>query len=152
MCFCFQENCYPISEVPPTPIPLNQLNSTKGEDFALWAAESQAVVEPEPGNNFHESLLCQEFLDSFPNIDSSNLNSSRNEIINDEISSTTRRFPDLDDLIVDTPLDFELAVRLFSTASDAYDLKELFSYTLIMMQDLEFGSQESSMSWLDHLD
>ncbi|CAD5166434.1 unnamed protein product, partial [Musa acuminata subsp. malaccensis] len=99
------------------------------ETPARWAGESQAVDEPDP-INLQESLLCHEVLDSFPHFEDSslhvngtNLNCGRN-VPASAIDSTACEFSDLDNILIDTPPDFQLS-------------------------DLQFGSQESSMSWLD---
>ncbi|KAJ8475616.1 hypothetical protein OPV22_019343 [Ensete ventricosum] len=119
---------HPVSEVPLSPLPVSQ---PKGEDETSiwWAGESQAVDEMHP-SNFHESLLCHEVLDSFPHYEESsihlnctNLDCSRNQTVA-AISSTACGFSDLDNILIDTPPDFQLS-------------------------DLQFGSQESIMSWLD---
>ncbi|KAJ8458121.1 hypothetical protein OPV22_031047 [Ensete ventricosum] len=77
-----------------------------------------------------ESLLCHEVLDSFPHFEDSslhvngtNLNCGRN-VPAAAIDNAACEFSDLDNMLIDTPPDFQLS-------------------------DLQFGSQESLMSWLD---
>lgn len=104
-------------------------------------------------SNFHESLLCHEVLDSFPHYEESsihlnctNLDCSRNQTVA-AISSTACGFSDLDNILIDTPPDFQLSVRFKVIAFMI--LKNRYSYIFLVMQDLQFGSQESIMSWLD---
>ncbi|XP_008812203.2 SUPPRESSOR OF GAMMA RESPONSE 1-like [Phoenix dactylifera] len=118
---------YPVVEVASAPLPVVDLTD-EGESPAWWAGESLAVEEPDP-NNLDESLLCHEVLDSFPPIEDSfdypNLNRDKNETPATQ-ANTLCGFSDLDNIIIDTPPDFQLA-------------------------DLQFGSQESITSWLDRL-
>ncbi|KAJ8645785.1 hypothetical protein MRB53_007533 [Persea americana] len=112
------------------------LSSVHLEDESLnpaWlAGESQGVDDPNL-IDIDESLLCNEILDSFPPFDEPGLKhipyfsdcSHRSEPIEQDLNSL-RRIPDLDNIEVDTPPDFQLA-------------------------DLQFGSQESIMGWLDRL-
>ncbi|XP_010912974.1 SUPPRESSOR OF GAMMA RESPONSE 1 [Elaeis guineensis] len=118
---------YPEVEVTSAPLPVVRLTD-EGESCVWWAGESQAVEEPDP-NNLDESLLCHEVLDSFPPIEDCfyhpNFNGDKNETAATK-ANTLCGFSDLDDIIMDTPPDFQLA-------------------------DLQFGSQESITSWLDRL-
>ncbi|ONK58750.1 uncharacterized protein A4U43_C09F16270 [Asparagus officinalis] len=91
---------------------------------SLWlAGESQAVEEFDP-TAIDESLLCHEVLDSF-GLANPDLDHGRNDMLNRN-AKTAPLFSDLDNIIIDTPPDFQLA-------------------------DLQFGSQDSISSWLDRL-
>ncbi|THU46145.1 hypothetical protein C4D60_Mb09t01860 [Musa balbisiana] len=122
-----EEHC-PNSGAPLLPLSISQWTG-EVETPARLAGESQAVDEPDP-INLQESLLCHEVLDSFPHFEDSslhvngtNLNCRRN-VPASAIDSAACEFSDLDNILIDTPPDFQLS-------------------------DLQFGSQESSMSWLD---
>ncbi|XP_010251054.1 PREDICTED: NAC domain-containing protein 8 [Nelumbo nucifera] len=102
-------------------------------DTAWWAGESQAVEDPDL-NVMDDILLCNEILDSYAPADNSGLRpipnfseygcSRSDALIAD--GNTASGIPSLDDIEIDTPPDFHLA-------------------------DLQFGSQESIMGWLDRL-
>ncbi|KAG6520471.1 hypothetical protein ZIOFF_017527 [Zingiber officinale] len=118
-----QEN--PINVVPDSPLHLSQLEGKVGTS-AWWADESQAADL----SNVHESLLCHEIFDPFPHFEDSslyfnctNMDSSKNETVAGT-SGIACGIADLDSIIMDTPPDFQLS-------------------------ELQFGSQESIMSWLD---
>lgn len=120
-----QDEQYPVDEVPLSPLPIVSL---KDENIspAWWAGE------PNP-NNVDEPLLCHEVLDSFHPIGGSFFNFNNNAVGSSSINVTGDRntntmsgFSDLDNLPLDAQPDFQLA-------------------------DLQFGSQESFMGWLDRL-
>ncbi|WOL12805.1 hypothetical protein Cni_G21573 [Canna indica] len=106
-----------------------EIRPTTGENPKWWTGKSQAITTDDlnPCN-----LLCNEAMDALPHNEdsshftcSSNINCSKNEKT-EEITSKNEvscEFPDLDNILIDTPPDFQLT-------------------------DLQFGSQES-MSWLD---
>lgn len=148
----FQEEHCPNSGAPLLPLSISQWTG-EVETPARWAGESQAVDEPDP-INLQESLLCHEVLDSFPHFEDSsllvngtNLNCGRN-VPASAIDSTACEFSDLDNILIDTPPDFQLSVR-FTSRCLYKSLKRVCSHIFPGLQDLQFGSQESSMSWLD---
>lgn len=122
--FSIQLERYPEVEVTSAPLPVVHLTD-EVESHAWWAGESQAVEEPDP-NNLDDSLLCHEVLDSFPPIedclDHPNLNRDKNEVPATK-ANTLCVFSDLDNIIVDTPPDFQLAVR-----SATFILSIIFSF------------------------
>lgn len=101
----------------------------EGANDLWWAGESQAIDEPN-SNILDKTLHCKEVLDSFAAAGGSSLRlnsiehgGSTGMLNNDNILNG---YPDLDDIEMDTPPDFQLA-------------------------DLQFGSQDSITSWLDRL-
>ncbi|XP_042497134.1 NAC domain-containing protein 73-like [Macadamia integrifolia] len=120
-----------IQEIPRSPLPAIRLDDDK-VDISWMAGESQAVENPDP-NGMNDSLLCNEILDFYAPIDNPGVrndpyfldfNGRRMDAAEGD-ASTDNGIPDLDGIDLGTP-DFELA-------------------------DLQFGSEESSMSWLDRL-
>ncbi|KAJ4973943.1 hypothetical protein NE237_007117 [Protea cynaroides] len=111
-----------FQEVPRSPLPAIRLDDDKVD--ASWLAdESQPVIEPDP-NVVDDSLLCNEILDSYASY-FLDFNGSQMDAVEGDVSSTNG-IPDLDGIDLGTPPDFQLA-------------------------DLQFGSQESIMGWLDRL-
>ncbi|KAG0454982.1 hypothetical protein HPP92_024274 [Vanilla planifolia] len=125
-----QENHGPEVELPSSPLPVVCL---KDEDVSSnwWPGESQALEEEDPQKT-DDSLLCHEVLDSFPSIGESSTqvqytyitSDSRNHFDGD--ANASYAFPTVENIEVDTLPDFQLS-------------------------DLQFGSQDSIMSWLDRL-
>ncbi|KAJ4960742.1 hypothetical protein NE237_020652 [Protea cynaroides] len=115
-----------IQEPTQTPLPAICLDDEK-VDASWWAGESQAVEDTDP-NGVDNSLLCKEIFDSYAPLDKPGLrntpyfldfNGSQTNAV--EGNGTANYIPNLDDIELDTPPDFQLA-------------------------DLQFGSQESIMS------
>ncbi|KAF5958660.1 hypothetical protein HYC85_005885 [Camellia sinensis] len=100
------------------------------ETHTCLAGESQAI----DGNGLDDLLLCNEIFDSYAALADSGLNdgpfSTSSRPTNDNNSGVDRNvtcgIADLENLELDTPPDFQLA-------------------------DLQFGSQESILGWLDRL-
>ncbi|XP_043706576.1 SUPPRESSOR OF GAMMA RESPONSE 1-like [Telopea speciosissima] len=121
-----------IQDVPQSPLPAVCLDDDK-VDASWLAGESQAVEDPDP-NGMDDSLLCNEILDSYAPIDNPGVrnapyfldfNASQMDAVEGDVG-TANGIPDLDGIDLGTPPDFQLA-------------------------DLQFGSEESIMSWLDRL-
>ncbi|XP_043725491.1 SUPPRESSOR OF GAMMA RESPONSE 1-like [Telopea speciosissima] len=121
-----------IQEATQTHLPAIRLDDEK-VDASWWAGESQAVEDLDP-NGVDDSLLCNEILDSYAPIDNPGVrntsylldfNGSQTDAVQGVVGAANG-IPDLDGIELGTPPDFELA-------------------------DLQFGSQESIMSWLDRL-
>lgn len=93
---------------------------------SLWlAGESQGVEEL-------DSLLCHEVLDNFAPTDGPSMRLNCADLVDEKNDMLDRNFnasclfPELDNIPIDTPPDYQLA-------------------------DLQFGSQDSISSWLDRL-
>ncbi|XP_020575846.1 NAC domain-containing protein 10-like isoform X2 [Phalaenopsis equestris] len=120
----------PEEESVPSPLPIVLL---KDERFgsAWWAGESQAIQEPET-EKIDESLFCHEVLFPFTSIGGSFLQVDSRVVADGNKEQLTRDvnsddgLPSLDGIDMDTLSDFHLS-------------------------DLQFGSQESIMSWLDRI-
>ncbi|OVA20812.1 NAC domain [Macleaya cordata] len=121
-----------ISEAPQLPPEPVHLGDEK-LDPVWWAGESQAVDDPDL-DGMDTSLLCDEILDSYAHFDESELKQvpyfsdfgqNRNDMFEGDMNEPCG-ISDLGNLALETPPDFELA-------------------------DLQFGSQESIMGWLDRL-
>ncbi|XP_042501168.1 SUPPRESSOR OF GAMMA RESPONSE 1-like [Macadamia integrifolia] len=121
-----------IQEATQTPLPAIRLGDER-VDPSWWAGESQAVEDPDL-NGVGDSLLCNEILDSYAPIDNPGLrnnsylldfNSSQTNAVEGDVGAANG-IPDLDGIELDTPPDFQFL-------------------------DLQVGSQESIMGWLDRL-
>ncbi|XP_010248662.1 PREDICTED: NAC domain-containing protein 73-like isoform X2 [Nelumbo nucifera] len=114
-----------IENAPQPPLSAVSLDDDR-LDPAWWAGESQPVEDPDP-NAMDDLLLCNEIFDSYTPIDNSvglsDLSCHRNDALTDV--NTASGIPNLDDVEIGIT-DFQLA-------------------------DLQFGSQESIMGWLDRL-
>ncbi|KAG0464179.1 hypothetical protein HPP92_020248 [Vanilla planifolia] len=120
----------PEEESTPPPLPIVCL---KGEDMGSpwWPGESEATEKQDP-EKFAEPLLCHEVLEPFPSIEESSLQRQYQEMVDgcaQQLNRDATRFagfPSIDDIDVDTPPDMHF-------------------------WDLQFGSQDSLMTWLDRL-
>lgn len=129
-----------ISKVPDCP-----LSSVHLEDESLnpaWlAGESQGVDDPNL-IDIDESLLCNEILDSFPPFDEPGLKhipyfsecSHRSDPIEQDLNSLSR-IPDLDNIEVDTPPDFQLAVSFITLSNQSIALQIWYLKTFSCQYD-----------------
>jgi len=98
-------------------VPLSLGKRNDDDVNSLWlAGESQAVEEFDP-KSLEQSLLCHEVLDNFSHADEpsfhlsySDLDHGRNDMV-DRNPSAGCLFSELDNIPIDTPPDFHLAVR-----------------------------------------
>ncbi|CAN4082392.1 unnamed protein product [Withania somnifera] len=119
------------------------------------AGESQAA----DANDVDISLLCDErndsyvFLDSFgPNIGSVDYTHNTCHLPQGN-GNTSCGISELDNLELDTPPDFQLAVSFILAGANEFlcIITSLVESDVVFYQDLPFGSQENIFSWLDRL-
>nr|POF06123.1 suppressor of gamma response 1 [Quercus suber] len=119
-----------VSEASHAPPP--DIKAEDNMDYPAWLAGESQAVENSDLNCMNDSLLCREIFDNYAPLNNSGLNhisftgssSNTNEMtLNNSASSG---IPDLENIYLDTPPDFQLA-------------------------DLQFGSQDSVLSWMDRL-
>lgn len=133
--FCFQlkDNQETSTTESVLPVSLNEcVNPT-------WCAgESQAVEDPDPNIN-DEALLCHEDLDSFPAFEDSSLqfqfpdlDHSKNEIPG-KINNSLSGIYDLDNIEIDTPPDFQLAVSPATCSLFLISLRFTVRYMLLLI-------------------
>lgn len=116
-----------ISEVPQCPLSSIQLGD-ENLNPAWLAGESQGVDDPNL-IDIDVSLLCNEILDSFPPIDDPGYKhipyfsdcSQRIEPLEQDHNALSR-IPDLDNIEVYTPPDFQLAVSFITLFNLSYPL------------------------------
>ncbi|XP_031480907.1 SUPPRESSOR OF GAMMA RESPONSE 1-like [Nymphaea colorata] len=101
-----------------------------GSDAMWWFGESQAVDEPDDAL-LDKSLFCDEILEAYSTVQELGL---------EQPLPLTE--------LNDVKIDFEKEIGV---GSSIVDLDDMHLGTLPDLADLQFGSQESIMSWLDRL-
>ena len=120
------------------------------------AGESQDIADGEL-HYLEDNLLCNEVLDSSALISNNQVNqipfplsgsNAYHEIANDNVPCG---IADLENLDLDTPPDFHLAVSSPPTFQISNAFLWSITQTCYCLQDLQFGSQESIFDWIDRI-